>query len=387
MQIIYSQQTTPKELTKSIFLAGCTPRTEDIISWRKEAVKFLEQIEYDGVVFIPEFKDGKPQENLDYSAQIEWEEKCLNMSDVILFYIPRNNTDMLGLTTNDEYGVWKKSGKVVLAIPDDSYKTRYQEYYAKKYNVPVFNKLTDGLLECVEQLGNGSLRKDGECSVPLSVWDHSAFKNWYKSLTDADNILIDSKVEYTKYVGKNSEILFFITLWADVFITSENRHKTNEVVIMRNDISSCLLFKKDDNDILNSDIVLVSEFRTPVSNYTGKVHELASGSTFKKGMTAKEIVVQEIQEETGLTIDESKMVEVKNRQLQATTLSHKSALFLYELNEDELQYIKDSNGKVFGDEESTERTYINLVKLKSILDTDTVDWSTIGMIFNGIMSN
>jgi hypothetical protein len=384
MQIIYSQQQTPREIIKSIFLAGCTPRSEEVKSWRKDAIEFLNQIEYNGTVFVPEFEDGKPQEDLDYSAQIEWEEKCLNIADVILFYIPRNNTDMLGLTTNDEYGVWKKSGKVVLACPENSYKTRYQQYYATKYNTPSVKTLNDGLLECVEILGDGAYRKDGEVSVPLQVWNHSAFKNWYKSLNDAENKLIDSKVEYTKYVGKNSEILFFITLWADLFITSENRNKTNEVVIMRNDISSCLLYRKDPNDIMNSDIVLVSEFRTPVSNYTGKVHELASGSSFKKDMTPKQIVIGEIQEETGLTLDESKVIQYENRQLQATTLSHKSTLFVYEMSEDDVKYINSVNGKVFGDEESTERTYVNMVKLKSIIDTDTVDWCTIGMIFSGM---
>ena len=58
MKIIYSQQPIPHRLSKSIFLAGTTIRSkEEGISWRHEAILFLQNIGYDGVVFVPEYEN------------------------------------------------------------------------------------------------------------------------------------------------------------------------------------------------------------------------------------------------------------------------------------------------------------------------------------------
>lgn len=59
MQIVYAQEKYPHELTlsKSIFIAGPTPRDESTKSWRPEAIKYLEDIGYDGTVYIPEARD------------------------------------------------------------------------------------------------------------------------------------------------------------------------------------------------------------------------------------------------------------------------------------------------------------------------------------------
>ena len=43
-----------KDNCPSIFLAGPTPRSNDIKSWREEAIKILEQLEFEGIVYIPE---------------------------------------------------------------------------------------------------------------------------------------------------------------------------------------------------------------------------------------------------------------------------------------------------------------------------------------------
>lgn len=382
MKIIYSQQPIPTRITKSIFLAGCTPRDKETPSWRKGALTFLEKLGFDGTVFVPEFEGDVISEDLDYTAQIEWEEKCLNIADVITFWIPRNlSNSMLGLTSNIEYGVWMDSGKVMLGYPESAEKMRYLEHYASKLFIPSFRTLEALLISAVDKLGEGALRIKGEVNIPLDVWQHKGFTNWYKSLADASNILEDAKVEYRKFVGKNNAILFFVSLWAKVYITDENRYKENEIVFMRSDISSCVLFRKDESNIMNSDIVLVKEFRTPVSNYSGKVWELAGGSSFKEDTDPKEIMVSELHEETGLEISPDRLEYFQTRQLQATSLSHKSYLYYCKITEEEVDKIKELKGKVFGNEEDTERTFVEVVKLESILNTELVDWANLGQIF------
>jgi hypothetical protein len=91
MQVVYTGEEAPKTLTKSIFLAGPTPRNkQEQESWRPDALKILEDKGYDGVVFIPE--DRKGEFKLEYDDQVGWEEKYLNMADCIVFWVPRDLT-------------------------------------------------------------------------------------------------------------------------------------------------------------------------------------------------------------------------------------------------------------------------------------------------------
>ena len=55
MKINYSNQ---KIITskKSIFLAGPTPRSKEVNTWRKDALKILDKLEFDGLVYVPELE-------------------------------------------------------------------------------------------------------------------------------------------------------------------------------------------------------------------------------------------------------------------------------------------------------------------------------------------
>ena len=59
MIINYSDQEVIKG-KKSIFLGGPTPREENVASWRTEACKILEEMQFDGVVYVPEYSTWKP---------------------------------------------------------------------------------------------------------------------------------------------------------------------------------------------------------------------------------------------------------------------------------------------------------------------------------------
>ena len=96
MIINYSDQEVIKN-QKSIFLAGPTPRDENIKSWRNEACQILKDNGFDGVVYVPEYSTGLPKK--DYTDQVQWEREAMSYASVIAVWLPRTS-DMLALTTN-----------------------------------------------------------------------------------------------------------------------------------------------------------------------------------------------------------------------------------------------------------------------------------------------
>jgi hypothetical protein len=128
MQVIYAGEKAPEKFIKSIFLVGPTPRSQHIKSWRPKMLEALSETGYDGVAFVPEARDGWP----NCEDQIDWEQYNLNMSDLILAWVPRG-VEFLGLTTNIEIGMYIDSGKIIYGRPDWASNCNYLDYtYEKK---------------------------------------------------------------------------------------------------------------------------------------------------------------------------------------------------------------------------------------------------------------
>jgi len=150
MVINFSNQEVVKG-EKSIFLAGPTPRDGKCISWRKEALKILDELGYDGIVYVPEYSNW--QTKPDYNDQVLWERSALTEAKIILFWIPRTIPDMIGLTTNVEFGYWLHSKKVIYGRPDTAEKIRYLDWlYELDYNKKPINDLHTLLKEGVNKL-------------------------------------------------------------------------------------------------------------------------------------------------------------------------------------------------------------------------------------------
>ncbi len=148
MEINYSDQKIIKG-KKSIFLAGPTPRGENVISWRTEACKILAELGFDGVVYVPEYSTWKPKE--DYIDQAMWERTALTEATTILFWIPRKLPELPAFTTNVEFGYWLHSKKVIYGRPDNAQKTKYLDWlYELDYNKKPFNNLEELLKEATK---------------------------------------------------------------------------------------------------------------------------------------------------------------------------------------------------------------------------------------------
>lgn len=379
MQVIYANEKVPQNFNKAIFLAGPTPRSQNVQSWRTKAIRLFEKIGYDGVIFSPEDRNGKWKHS--YLDQVEWEEKCLYMADCILFWIPRNLRTMPAFTTNTEWGVWQDSGKVVFGAPEDASKIRYQKYYAEKLKVPMATTLKETMSNAIEMTKNGALRTGGEREVPLHVWNTAHFQQWYNNQKQVGNRLDGARVVWSFRVGPQRNFVFLWAIHVNVYIANEKRNKTNEVVVARPDIATIVMYRRGDT-LQDTDIVLIREFRSPVSNIDGYVWEIPGGSSFKPVGSPEKLAAAECKEETGLKIDASRVIHHESRQMVATLSAHKAHLFSVEITDDELEYLCSQKGIPQGVIEDTERTYVEIVKLSDILTSDKVDWSMLGMIMS-----
>ena len=137
MKIIYATELLNDD---GIFLAGPTPRSPEVKSWRPEAIKLFREHGYQGSLFIPETRGDEP---FDWERQVQWEAGGLEVSKCIMFWVPRQMETMPALTTNIEFGMHCKSGKVVFGAPQEAVKVGYMRYYADRLMIPNAYTLED----------------------------------------------------------------------------------------------------------------------------------------------------------------------------------------------------------------------------------------------------
>ncbi|TRO55589.1 NUDIX hydrolase [Candidatus Bathyarchaeota archaeon] len=400
MKVIYAGEALPPTFSKSIFLAGPTPRKDTVQSWRPEALAILELLGYDGVVYVPEYRPGSDLEwnskvgkdnillNFAHNEQIQWETTCLEMSDCIVFWVPRELGTMPALTTNDEWGTWKKTGKVVFGCPPTAPKTRYQKHFAEKLSVPTADTLAGTLKNAVDMVSQGAERTKGERNIPLMIWNTKAFQSWYDSHKTVGNYLDGAKVLWSFRAGPNKKFVFAYTIHVKVYVADEDRCKVNEFVFFRTDISCVVLYHKASN-LRESEVVLIKEFRSPVRNEDGFVYEVAGGSSFKEGQDPVQVASDEVFEETGIRIAPGRFRCFKSRQIAATVSSHHAYMYAAEITEEELAYAKkaEAENKMFGNNVTdSEQTYVRVVTIDDVLEHRVpIDWSMVGMILRAIV--
>ncbi len=379
MQVVYTGQAAPESFTRSIFLAGPSPREGGLASWRTEALEILERLGYDGVVFNPEFAGGK-EAAYGYDNQVEWEWDSLHASDVVVFWVPREMDKFPAFTTNVEFGFYVPQADTVYGRPDGAPKTRYLDWlYEKTTNGVALNSLEETLKGALSKTEKGALRTGGERKIPLEIWNTKQFQSWYTAHINVGNRIDDAKVLFR--FGSNGRIFLYV-LWAKVWVAAEERHKENEFVISRGDISTvCAYHQGIFTRLEDTKIILVREFRTTISTADCFVRELPGGSSLKPDDDPLVVASQELEEETGISIAPERFHVVGERQLCSTSLTHKSFLFAVRITDEELAMAEKlhADKTMHGNIEDSEQTYVEVYTFKELLETN-IDWSMLGMI-------
>ena len=389
MQLIFSDQNLPTQVTKSVFLAGPSPRNSTQPNWRKDAVSFLQNANFDGTVFIPIpsnlWEQTSTTWDVEYDSQVTWEIKARQMADSILYWIDRDiESGMLGLTTNVEFGNDIQTGKVWYGRPDSADKIRYLDHVAQNADIAVFNDLETIVQSVVKHLGVGAYRENGEVNVPLFTWNTEQFQQWYSNVKANGNRLDDAKVQH--FLKFKNGFVFSFVLWVNVWIESEQRSKSNEFIFSRKDIS-CIMpyYKAPSGEIF---VVLVKEFRSPCKNAAGLVYELPGGSSMKPNVDPRINAQHELNEETGINIQQPERFKFEGqKQICATLSTHSSWLYSVELTASEFLKALETakNQTTFGVVEDTEKTYIEIMPVSKIMEYP-LDFSMVGMILGTLQS-
>lgn len=159
LALIYACEPLPEPGTASVFLAGPTPRSPDVASWRPAAVREL-AAQWRGAaplaVLIPEPPAGTSWSYFD--EQAAWETDGRALASSILFWIPRDVMTLPGFTTNVEFGLDVTTGRAVLGCPADCpnpERNRYLIWLARRHGVPVTETLADTVAAALKLVAGG----------------------------------------------------------------------------------------------------------------------------------------------------------------------------------------------------------------------------------------
>lgn len=374
--VVHAGEEPPDRWAASLFLAGPTPRTPEVASWRPEALtEIVRRWAGPGVlvVFLPEPRGAVwPEYDHQRTWELYWGDRC----DVVMFWIPRG-AGMPALTTNDEWGRWKDSGRAVLGTPPDAASVRYQRGYAVDRHISLTDTLADTVAAALDAITPGADRAGGHRHVPLILWRTPSFQSWLQAQHGAGNELRAARLEWTYRLGPRRRKVFFWALHAEIRVAEEDRVKSNEVVLSRPDIASVLAYRRAPR-LADTEIVMIREFRSPSTAHDGFVLELPGGS-HPEPMDPLELAAAEFGAETGLKIPPERLVPHRSRQLAATVTAHRQHLFSVELTADELAQVRRT-GAIRGEPTSSELTYPQVVRLSDLIASDAPDWTTLGAV-------
>ena len=371
--VVKRSDPVPERFTRSVFVAGA-----DGAAWEGEILGALARAGLDeGVVFLG---DEAPE-----PGGGGWRTQAMAMSDAIVCYVPAAVGEECTMSPYmaTEIVRWVGTGQLFCGAPEGSWA---DELCANATHKVVPERSMEALVAKVyKAVSAGVERKAAERQVPLMVWRTPSWKLWYENLLSVGNRLDGAKVDWTFRVGPGGVFTLFWAVHANIWVASESRNKSNEVVIARPDVC-CTLAYVPGEQLLDTEIIVIKEFRSPCRNEHGFVYELPGGSSFKPQSDVYQTAAEELFEETGIRVDKTRLRKEMSRQAAATVTTHHVHLFSVELTEKEMDVAKKcaEEKTMFGNASETEQTYIETITLREAIPAAKLDFNTLGMIMQSI---
>lgn len=214
----------------------------------------------------------------------------------------------------------------------------------------------------------------------MNITESPHFRAWKGTLENAGNTLEKFEPLWTFEVGNGFPFAFAAKV--DIRVIEEGRNKSNEFILSRPDISHVVVLRRDDEDLLNSDVVMVREFRSTSRTLDGFIRECPGGSGFKP-MNPRENAAKELEEELGLVVDPERLSQLASKQVCGTFSTHKAHVFVLELTDDEFAALH-ADKEARGVTAEGERTYVETCKAHALFRSD-YDWSNTGMVLMALL--
>src|SRR6266404_785175 len=138
MKILYANEECENiEDYYSVFIAGPTVRNNETKSWRPDLINELSKLNplyfKNTIILSPECRNDIWLDN--YDNQISWEQKHLEIADLLIFWVPRELNHMPAFTTNIEFGMYINdlNKDVIYGRPENSPKNKYLDYCYDKF--------------------------------------------------------------------------------------------------------------------------------------------------------------------------------------------------------------------------------------------------------------
>ncbi|MEO0446606.1 MAG: hypothetical protein AAF191_11090 [Verrucomicrobiota bacterium] len=254
---------------------------------------------------------------------------------------------------------------------------------AERHRIPIATCLEEAMAQVLQYLD--SLEKpspDDTALTPGYLRSCAHFAQWRDAQTSAGNRILDLDPRLTFRVGPFGNILLFWAAQVTIWVAQEDRVKSNEIVFSRPDIHSVIAYYRPPAaPPLETQVLLVREFRSPCTTKDGFVRELPGGSgSSPSGVgTAK----QELEEETGLSVSPDRLLPMASRQVAATISTHHAYGFALALTKEEWDSLRMRRSPL-GNPEEAEQTYPEFYSLQELITTPNTDWAQLGMILTAL---
>lgn len=282
-----------------------------------------------------------------------------------------------------EISRWAQTGKMICGHDEESWAARF----TAQHGLRVARSLDELVAEVRTRTVPGVLRAGAERQVPLMICRTTSWKLWYENLKRVGNRLDGATVEWTFRVGPDKSFVLFWALHVNIYVTAEARSKSNEVVISRPDIA-CVLAWLPGKELLDTEIVLVREFRSPSRSSDGFIYELPGGSSFKPSSDVLQTASDELFEECGIRVEKERLHQETSRQAAATVTTHHVHLFSARLTPDEMEAARAhaAQGTVFGNASESERTRMVVTTVREAISACKADacFTTLGLIMQAL---